>query len=178
MQQIRSHQETLFHKTVLSLINDSEIKGNFIFKVNKSLGANKSLKEQSQSVADVAGLYFVFVKNQNEDSMHSFTINNELLSLIYFGKAGQKADGTYVKQKLKGRINNVVSDSSKNLKDIKRGEYWEIILKDLNKSELYIIWMKSKINCVKDEQLIYSALGKESMEYPILNSRLGRPNNK
>lgn len=176
MQYISSNQKTYFHQAVISLVNNSDEKGDFIFKVDAHQGAVKSLRNQSNGVADVAGLYFVFIEHSEPNDLHSFIINQNPYSLIYFGKAGQKSDGTHVKQKLKGRINNVVSVASRNLKDINRGEYWKIILDELSKDKFLIVWMKSNESCVSDEKSIYDALNQGNLEYPYLNKRLGRPN--
>ena len=37
-------------------------------------------------------------------------------------------DGSFTEQGLNGRLNNVISDQSIKLKDLKRAKYWEIIL--------------------------------------------------
>jgi hypothetical protein len=97
---------------------------------------------------------------------------------LYFGKAGHKKNGELTKQKLKERLNNVISDSSRNLKDVKRAIYWEIILNELRENEFLVIWIGSESNCVSDEQTIYSALKSNKHTYPFLNKKLGRRKEK
>lgn len=167
-----------YQKTLVGLIENSDIKGSFVFKRNHESGPVKTLKTATTSVPSIPGLYFVFCKIENNINDHSFTINKTSYSLLYFGKAGQKKNGQITKQKLNERLNNVISDSSRNLKDVKRGVYWNIILNEMNKDEFYVIWIATKENCVKDEMMIYDALKKGNHTYPALNKKLGRGANR
>lgn len=172
---ISKYKETEFQNTIINLINNAKSKGDFIFKVEKLIGATKSLAIQSKSVPNVPGIYFLFSEAENLHSEHTFKINGILHNLLYFGKAGQKKDGTLNKsQQLYKRINNVISDSTRGLKDVKRGIYWEIILKELNKEYFKVIWIETNFNCVTDENTIYESLNKNRIEYPYLNKILGR----
>ena len=163
-----------FQKIIVNLIEGAKSRGQFIFKVNEIDGANKSLSDQSKSVPNVPGIYFLFCENANIENDHTFKINGINHTLLYFGKAGQNKDGALTNQKLRGRINNVTSDSTRNLKDIKRGVYWELILKELNTEYFRIIWIETNENCVKDEGSIYATLKKDGIEYPYLNKKLGK----
>lgn len=172
---ILKHKETEFQNTVIDLINNSKAKGDFIFKVEQNIGATKSLANQSKSVLNVPGIYFLFCETDDLHSEHTFKINDKFYNLLYFGKAGQKKDGSINKtQQLYDRINNVISDSKRGLKDVKRGIYWELILKELNKEYFKIIWIETNKNCVTDENLIYWSLKTNNIEYPYLNKKLGR----
>jgi len=168
-------KDTGFQNTVINLINNAKAKGDFIFKVENIIGATKSLAIQSKSVLNVPGIYFLFCETDDLHSEHTFKINDGFFNLLYFGKAGQKKDGSVNKtQQLYDRINNVISDSKRGLKDVKRGIYWEMILKELNKECFKIIWIETNENCVTDENTIYESLRRNKIESPFLNKKLGR----
>lgn len=172
---ISKFKDTGYQDLIINLVNNAKSNGDFIFKVEKLIGATKSLAIQSKSVPNVPGIYFLFSEAENLHGEHTFKINGILYNLLYFGKAGQKKDGTLNKtQQLYNRINNVTSDSTRGLKDVKRGIYWETILKELNKEYFKIIWIETNINCVTDENAIYTSLKKNRIEYPYLNKVLGR----
>ena len=175
---IKNNIDSVYQKTLVRLIENSDNKGSFIFKRDHESGPVKTLKTATTSVPSIPGLYFVFCKGENNINDHTFTINKNPYSLLYFGKAGQKKNGQITRQKLNERLNNVISDSSRNLKDVKRGVYWNIILNEMNKDELYVIWIATKENCVKDEIMIYDALKNGNHNYPILNKKLGRGTNR
>lgn len=171
---IKKLHENRYQEIVLNIYNRSENKGHFIFNIDQNIGAIKSLFAQSSNVPNCAGLYFVFCENQQNENPHLFEIFNKKYSLIYFGKAGQNKDGSFVKQGLNGRLNNVISDSNRNLKDVKRAKYWEIILDELKKDQLLVIWIETIGNCVLDEESIYDVLKAENIVYPLLNKKRGK----
>jgi hypothetical protein len=94
---------------------------------------------------------------------------------MYFGKAGGHTKaGKKIAQGLNGRINNVVSDSEKNIKDMKRGKYWDLILNEINENNFYIKYIEDE-EPILIENKIYELLNVDSLVYPYLNSTLGRP---
>lgn len=171
---IRSNNRNNFHIHLVELIENSEKKGCFIFQVENN-DPVKSLKRQSENVPDESGMYFVFSENEKEDNPYPFIIDNKPFELLYFGKAGQKLNGKRFKQQLQGRINNVVSDSSRRIKDKKRGNYWDLILNELGKTELFIIWIISQKNCAEDENNLYAIIKSQNFDLPFLNKKRGRP---
>jgi|688.fasta_scaffold415682_2 hypothetical protein len=175
---VKSKTQSAYQQVVVSLINNARQSGSFIFKVDPNIGAVKSLSNVTSSVPSIPGLYFCFCRETTKVNEHSFDINHQHYTLLYFGKAGHKKNGELTKQKLKERLNNVISDSSRNLKDVKRAIYWEIILNELRENEFLVIWIGSESNCVSDEQTIYSALKSNKHTYPFLNKKLGRRKEK
>jgi hypothetical protein len=135
----------------------------------------KYLKEQTKSVPNTAGLYLVFTKKNNNEFKHlNFEIENDLHQLLYFGKAGGLTKkGKSIRQGLNGRINNVISDSKLNLKDVKRAIYWERIMNEFKFNKLTIIYFEDK-NPQELENKIYSFLDKEEKRYPLMNKKRGR----
>jgi hypothetical protein len=163
-----------YQHLISNIINHSKKRGNFIFSINKNIGAIKSLSLQSINVPNTPGLYFLFCETENINDPHVFEIYNKKHSLLYFGKAGQKKDGAIVKQGLKGRLNNVITDSKRKLKDVPRAKYWEVILNELSKTSLMILWVETSDNCVELEETIYEALGSDNITYPFLNKKRGK----
>ena len=134
------------------------------------------LKNQTRNIANDAGLYLVFCKEDiNPEEKHLlYNINDIKYTLVYFGKAGGiTKSGKKLVQGLNGRINNVISDSSRNLKDVKRGEYWKIVMEDNKISKLYIFCLKNE-NPTQIEDSIYEDLGEK--KYPLMNKKRGRRN--
>ncbi len=125
---------------MLQLINEIiELRGNSYFEfTNNTSNHIRHLKEQSLEVPDTPGIYLVFRKSILNEFQSSFShliylIEGENYELIYFGKAGGLTQkGKAIKQGLRGRINNVISDSKRELKDIKRANYWNIIMNEFN----------------------------------------------
>lgn len=76
-------------------------------------------------------------------------------------------------QGLNGRINNVVSDKYRNLKDEKRANYWNLIMNEFNFNELIIIY-KLHNNPIEVENNIYDFLDKYNLKYPLINKKRGR----
>lgn len=175
---IKNTINSVYQNTIVGLIQNATNKGSFIFKANDGSDPVKALKNATISVPSVPGLYFAFCNDENVMNEHTFTIDEISYTLLYFGKAGQRKNGQITGQKLYKRLNNVVSDSIRNLYDVKRGVYWDIILNELNKEELFVIWIATKENCVKDETMIYDALKNGNHTYPILNKKLGRGTNR
>ena len=163
-----------FQETILNIYEKSKRVGYFKFKIDHTLGAINSLSLQSSNVPNCAGLYFVFCENNESDNPHIFEILKKEYSLIYFGKAGQFKDGSFTEQGLNGRLNNVTSDTSRKLKDIKRAKYWEIILNELKKDKFLIIWVETRENCVLEEDSIYDVLKADNISYPFLNKKRGK----
>lgn len=171
---IKKIHDNCFQDIVLKIYNKSKNKGYFFFNIDQNMGAIKSLATQSCYVPNCAGLYFVFCENEQNENPHLFEILEKKYSIIYFGKAGQNKDGSFVKQGLNGRLNNVISDSKRNLKDVKRAKYWEIILDELKKDEFLVIWIETIENCVLEEESIYDVLKAENISYPLLNKKRGK----
>jgi hypothetical protein len=163
------------------LINNIiQTRGNnyFDFRSN-STNPVRHLKEQTASVPNTPGLYLVFRKVGKEEGVTDFShlnylIESEYYELLYFGKAGGLTkNGKYIVQGLNGRINNVVSDSSRNLKDIKRAEYWSLIMKEFNYDELRMIFSE-QADPQDSENIIYNFIDKGTLEYPLMNKKRGR----
>jgi hypothetical protein len=175
---IKLTNDSVYQKTIIHLINGATNKGSFIFKANDESGPVIALRKATSSVPSIPGLYFAFCKDDKLMNEHTFTIEEISYTLLYFGKAGQKKNGQITKQKLNERLNNVISNSSRKLKDVKRGVYWNIILNELNKEELFVIWVGTNENCVTHETMIYDALKNGNHIFPILNKKLGRVKNQ
>jgi hypothetical protein len=152
------------------------LKTDYYFEFENSNGdVIKELKCKTNHIPNNSGLYFVFCdENINSEKHLKFLIKNKPKNLIYFGKAGGlKKSGVKIKQGLHGRINNVVSDSLLELKDIKRAKYWKIIM-DKNKiNKLFILCIEIE-NPIIIENKIYDLLKSNNLEYPLLNKKLGR----
>ena len=104
----------------------------------------------------------------------NYEIELERNELLYFGKAGGLTNkGRIIIQGLKGRINNVISDSSRNLKDIKRANYWNIVMNDFNFIKFIIIYYEHD-NPQVVENTIYNFLDESNLKYPLMNKRRGR----
>lgn len=161
-------------KEILSIINSSKEK-KFIF--NKLTNSpTKQLVEKTKSVPNVAGLYLVFCKEDlcsNEKHL-IYSIDETNYTLLYFGKAGGKTmSGKIINQGLNGRINNVVSDSIRKLKDIKRADYWEIFMVENNIENFHVFYFVND-EPTKIENLIYKHLDDNSLMYPLMNKKRGR----
>jgi hypothetical protein len=164
-----------------NLINNLiENKGNNYFEFYcNSNNPVRHLKEQTSSVPDKSGLYLVFSKKRNDEFCEScahlnYEIELERNELLYFGKAGGVTNkGRIIRQGLNGRINNVISDSSRNLKDIKRANYWNIVMNDFNFIKFIIIYYEHD-NPQVVENTIYNFLDESNLKYPLMNKRRGR----
>ena len=147
----------------------------FNFKRNSN-SPIRHLKEQTVAVPESAGLYLVFCPysfKQVEDHL-KFTINGELFSLLYFGKAGGITKrGKIIKQGLKGRLNNVISDSQRNLIDVKRAVYWDLIMNEYL-IDNFCIYFSLNGNPQELEDTIYFFLDNNSKSYPLMNKKRGR----
>jgi hypothetical protein len=166
---------------MVQLINDIiELNSNNYFEfTNNTNNPVVHLKEQTQFVPNTPGLYLVFRENNlnvNQPSIShlNYLIQGEKYELLYFGKAGGLTQkGKVIKQGLKGRINNVISDSFRDLKDIKRANYWSIIMNEFNINQLRIIY--SEVSNPQDfENIIYNYLDNNNLKYPLLNKKRGR----
>jgi hypothetical protein len=163
------------------LINDIiESRGTnyFDFRFN-STNPVRHLKEQTEMVPNTPGLYLVYRKIGNDEDITNFLhlnylIESEYYELLYFGKAGGiTKNGKDIVQGLNGRINNVVSDSSRNLKDIKRAIYWNIIMNEFNFHEFRVIFSEQP-NPQAFENIIYNFLDINNLKYPLMNKKRGR----
>lgn len=147
----------------------------FNFKRNSN-SPIRHLKEQTVAVPESAGLYLVFCPysfKQVEGHL-KFTINGELFSLLYFGKAGGiTKGGKIIKQGLKGRLNNVTSDSQRNLIDVKRAVYWDLIMNEYL-IDNFCIYFSLNDNPQELEDAIYFFLDNNSKSYPLMNKKRGR----
>jgi hypothetical protein len=166
---------------MVQLINEIiELRGTNSFEfTNKTSNHICHLNEQTIEVPNTSGLYLVFRKQISDDSESTFShliylIEGENYELIYFGKAGGLTkEGKAIKQGLRGRINNVITDSIRGLKDIKRANYWNIIMKEFNIDQLRILY--SEVSNPQDfENIIYKFLDNHNLKYPILNKKRGR----
>ena len=166
---------------MINLINEIiELSGYSYFEfTNNTNNHVKHLKEQTLGVPNSPGLYLVFRRNilDSENSTFShllYQIEGEFYELLYFGKAGGLTKkGKVIKQGLQGRINNVISDSIRELKDIKRANYWNIVMNEININQLRVIY--SEVSSPQDfENIIYNFLDSNNLKYPLLNKKRGR----
>lgn len=150
----------------------------FTFKNDalKTASPTRYLKAQTSQVPNEEGMYTVFsskVLNPNEKHFQ-FNIKGQSLELVYFGKAGGfNSKGGIIKQGLHGRINNVVSDSSRRHKDMARAKYWKFIMDELDIPVFHVFYLPMK-NAKAHEDTIYQYLNVNQLTYPILNKQLGR----
>ena len=162
------------------IINIIENTGNnyFEFNCNENNPVNH-LREQTNAVPNSSGLYLVFSKRRNEEFCENcahlnYQIVLEWNELVYFGKAGGvTGNGKVIRQGLKGRINNVISDRSRNLKDIRRAYYWNIVMNEFDFEKFTIIYFEHE-NPQDLENIIYNFLDDGDYKYPLLNKRRGR----
>ena len=161
-------------KDILDLISNSEkIVFEFYTGSNNPI---EHLKLATKIVPNDSGIYLVFCENRFLNSMvHlEYEIEGNLYSLMYFGKAGGiTKTGKNISQGLNGRINNVISDSKRNLKDIKRANYWETVTTEMGIEKLLIICLTHE-SPQEIENVLYSFLDKNELQYPVLNKRRGR----
>ena len=136
------------------------------------------LRNQTTEVPNRPGLYLVFTRRKNdqfcENCAHlNYQIEGIWNELVYFGKAGGVTQrGIILRQGLRGRINNVVSDSSRNLTDIRRANYWNIVMNEYHFEKFTIIYVEH-INPQEIERKIYNFLDEGKYKYPLLNKRRG-----
>lgn len=165
-------------KQLINDIIESEDRNYFHFRFN-NIDPVRYLKEQTSMVPNTPGLYLVFRKIQDGEDFTDFShlnylIESEHYELLYFGKAGGfTKNGKYIVQGLNGRINNVVSDSRRNLKDIKRAKYWNTIMIEFNFIELKVLYSEQP-NPQAFENTIYNFLDNNNLKYPLMNKKRGR----
>ena len=161
-------------KEIMNLVTASKKK--FLFEVGK-VNPIKHLKEVTNEVPDEPGIYLVFSEKQKHLVAKThlyFQIDNLDVELLYFGKAGGiSSSGKTYTQGLKDRINNVISDSSRNLKDVRRGIYWNLEMLDNNESRLIVYYALFE-NPIQLEKAVYKYLDSNSLLYPRMNKKLGR----
>ena len=134
----------------------------------------KHLKDNTKLVPNSPGVYLVFSKDKNNSNHLNFKISNKNYSLLYFGKAGGITNsGRVIIQGLNSRINNVVSDSARGLKDAKRAKYWNQIMLEFGIEKLYVVY---QIHDAPQqlENIIYGYLDNNNLEYPLMNKKRGR----
>jgi hypothetical protein len=134
----------------------------------------KHLKDNTKLVPNLPGVYLVFSKDKNNSNHLNFKISNKNYSLLYFGKAGGITNsGRVIIQGLNSRINNVVSDSARGLKDAKRAKYWNQIMLEFGIEKLYVVY---QIHDAPQqlENIIYGYLDNNNLEYPLMNKKRGR----
>lgn len=159
---------------ILNIIAES-IDNYFVFDRNHE-NPILQLKQRTENVPDVSGLYFVFYHQTTDNDFEhlNYEINGVKYTLAYFGKAGGVTrNGKIIKQGLKRRLNNVVSDSVRNLIDVKRAKYWEIIMNENKIENFYVIYYYHNQPDEK-ENSIYSYLKLYNAEYPLMNKVRGR----
>jgi hypothetical protein len=152
------------------LLNSEEL----VFR--KSETPVQTLKKLTHEVKNEAGLYFLFIPVIIEDSNPNliFEFNSKKYTMCYFGKAGGLTrDGKKILQGLNGRINNVTSDSSRGLKDIKRAIYWNQFLTENQLDSLILKYIYVE-NPLQIEREIYKILKTNNIQYPELNKKLGK----
>ncbi len=151
---------------------------NNIFSFNSnSINPVEELKKSTINVPNTPGLYFVFVKGFfYEDLNHLiFSFKDDEYSLMYFGKAGGVTkEGKIIEQGLIKRINNVISNSKRGIKNMSRANYWELIMKE-NKIDNFIVIYVEVNEPSNVERDIYNYLKSGKLDYPYLNGKLGRP---
>jgi len=147
------------------------LKNKFVFNANHE-NPVKHLKEVSANVPETDGLYYVFAKANLSSPNHLvFDLDKQQYELIYFGIAGGVTkNGKEGKQKLKGRINNVVGSSS-----IKRAKYWQ---QEMHKQQIeeFIVFYAIHQNPQLEEASYYTFLNSNGLIYPLFNKKRGRPN--
>ena len=162
------------------IVNIIENKGDNFFEFNvNSLNPVKHLMDMTDSVPEGPGIYLVFTNKNEADfceycSHLNFFIDDDSFELVYFGKAGGlTSSGRLIRQGLKGRINNVVSDSGRNLKDVRRAVYWNLVMNEHSFQSLKVIYFEH-YNPHDLENEIYTFLDNNNRKYPIMNKRRGR----
>ena len=162
-------------EVINSLLARSEEK--FAFSFDKTeLNQTRNLQIATKNIPNTSGLYLVFCnkKLQNAPEHLVYMINNKDFILCYFGKAGGTTkNGKTLGQGLNGRINNVVSDSSLSLKDIKRAKYWNIIMEKYDIESFYVRCVELVEPQIVEDK-IYDELNSKNLKYPLMNKYRGR----
>jgi hypothetical protein len=142
----------------------------FEFEVGNE-NPTKSLRQQTKNVPNMPGLYFVFSEKKSHNDLKShlyFTLEQNEMELLYFGKAGGVTrNGKVLKQNLLGRINNVVNE------DVPRARYWNAEMIE-NKESKFIVYFILNDNPSQIEKSIYNYFDLNKLPYPRLNKKLGR----
>jgi hypothetical protein len=162
-------------EVIESLLARSEEKLAFSFFRTKD-NQIRNLQNATKDIPNTAGLYLVFCERKSAIVAEHllYTINDKEYILCYFGKAGGiTKNGKLITQGLNGRINNVVSDSNLNLKDVKRGKYWNIIMQNNRIDKLYVRCVEMPEPQVKEDE-IYQLLDSKNLQYPLMNKFRGR----
>lgn len=147
---------------------------NFFEFIKNNENPIKHLKENTSYVPNLPGIYLVFCEGKSNSNHLNFKISDKIFKLLYFGKAGGKTNsGKVIIQGLNSRINNVVSDSTRGMKDVKRAKYWNKIMLEFGIEKLYVV---CHIHDAPQqlENNIYDYLDRNNLEYPLMNKKRGR----
>jgi hypothetical protein len=162
-------------KIISNILKDETIR-KFEFKPGTG-DPDRTLKNATEFIPDdKSGIYLVFaaIELSDTETHNIYKIDEKPYTLCYFGKGGGVSrNGKEFKQKLKGRINNVVSDSSRKLKDLKRGRYWALILEEI-KADSFLVFCQYHENPGDVEDKIYKEFESQRLAYPIMNKKRGR----
>lgn len=164
-------------KDLINSIIKNQVNKYFEFELTEG-NSVKKLKKATKLVPNLSGIYLVFSEGLNESTHLNFKISNKNYSLLYYGKAGGKTNsGRVIVQGLNSRINNVVSDSKRGMKDVKRAKYWNEIMLEFGIEKLYVVF---HIHDAPQqlENIIYDYLDSNNLEYPLMNKKRGRLSKK
>lgn len=164
-------------KDLINSIIKNQVNKYFEFELTEG-NSVKKLKKATKLVPNLSGIYLVFSEGLNESTHLNFKISNKNYSLLYYGKAGGKTNsGRVIVQGLNSRINNVVSDTKRGMKDVKRAKYWNEIMLEFGIEKLYVVF---HIHDAPQqlENIIYDYLDSNNLEYPLMNKKRGRLSKK
>jgi len=160
-------------KDLINSIIKNQNKKYFEFELSEG-NSVKKLKKATKLVPNLSGIYLVFSEGLSESNHLNFKISDKNYSLLYFGKAGGITNsGRVIIQGLNSRINNVVSDSTRGMKDVKRAKYWNEIMLEFGIEKLYVV-CHIHDNPQQLENNIYCYLDNNNLEYPLMNKKRGR----
>jgi cytoplasmic iron level regulating protein YaaA (DUF328/UPF0246 family) len=160
-------------KDLINSIIKNQVNKYFEFELTEG-NSVKKLKKAAKLVPNLSGIYLVFSEGLNESTHLNFKISNKNYSLLYFGKAGGITNsGRVIIQGLNSRINNVVSDSTRGMKDVKRAKYWNDIMLEFGIEKLHVV---CHIHDAPQqlENIIYDYLDRNNLQYPLMNKKRGR----
>jgi|688.fasta_scaffold190383_2 cytoplasmic iron level regulating protein YaaA (DUF328/UPF0246 family) len=164
-------------KDLINGILKNPVNKYFEFELSVS-NSVKNLKKATKLVPNLSGIYLVFSEGLSESNHLNFKISDKNYSLLYFGKAGGITNsGRVIIQGLNSRINNVVSDSTRGLKDVKRAKYWNELMLEFGIEKLYV-FCNIHDNPQQLENIIYGYLDNNNLEYPLMNKKRGRLSKK
>ena len=148
----------------------------FRFERDDSMRApQRYLSQITQNVPNEEGNFIVFsTKILNPSLLHlHFMLDGQKVELVDFGKAGGvRPNGKPIRQGIYGRINNVVSDSAREIKDMNRGTYWSLVMQpnDLDIPTLLVYYQEfNGAAARKREYLAY--LNRNNLAHPKFRVR-------